>query len=989
MHVRIAERWSRAGDRMAAFLELARAAEVLPLTARLASALVTFGSECGAQSQVQKLLHLGAEDAEGDERLDIMRQCARLALRAGRPADVAAALKPVFHAHPYDVRASAMQHAALFRLRQWDELDALLDAQSKAWAQRKLFHAAARVCLRRARLCFDIRLQPAKAAQHAQKAAQYAAQGQDERLSFFLRRYAEECGAPTSPQEVAEAARSAGYVVVAAALASLAWAQAGESSVFQDIETTLLANAAWAEMVALYRSCLVRHPAHPSRVLWATRLAELLESERRDFQGAAEAWGLVAEESKDALAQAEVARLWARLGHPQKAKAALDANVAQALSSAERVLALMARAEDAVARDERANARVDFEAVVKLSPFHPGATAGLAELAMDSGDLRAIGPFEHALSRLPSGTAGRAEYYRRLARVADALKQHHLSLASWREVLSELPKDDEATAQMLKRVRGGGDDAALERMLRAALEGESSHPRARALRMELVTLHERCGRPDEARLVLREAVAVDAAHREAWLTLVERLLDDGAPDAEVVDALERAAAATEDAEQRALLWHRLARYLRTRRQDEARAAVFEARAGRLSRELTVSGVRRLKRAIGRRGPSADELDRLAQRLGARLEPQQKSRAHVRIAPQVQRQLASFTGEMLAVRPGPPVPTGEMEEVTGELQLADEVTAPPRPTPVSAPKPGRNALFEKAREEPLSPQVYRALSAHYKEHREEARAQWMDEMATALEGAPLGAHAAPRLLLNVTERASLLHPSLRGEGGDLLRLVGLVLCRLDPMRGQHVGGTEALTAQSGRGAPGVIQAVRSAVRVLGVRAPEVYVSAESGPPISLVFTSRLRLVVGQLAVSRPLHDGELRFFAARALLTSSPELLALRTLRKEQLARAMALVTQVAEGKGSPLEMKLFREAVPPAKWSHFKQLAKEVAPSLALSPLYDGARHTLNRAGLVVSGAVSPALASLKAKRARPEELIELVRFAASDRYFALRAKSL
>ena len=61
---------------------------------------------------------------------------------------------------------------------------------------------------------------------------------------------------------------------------------------------------------------------------------------------------------------------------------------------------------------------------------------------------------------------------------------------------------------------------------------------------------------------------------------------------------------------------------------------------------------------------------------------------------------------------------------------------------------------------------------------------------------------------------------------------------------------------------------------------------------------------------------------------------------------------------------------------------------LDLASLTEGARHSANRAGLVVCGGIAPAIASLRAKRALPSEMMELVRFAASERYLQLRNRN-
>ena len=137
------------------------------------------------------------------------------------------------------------------------------------------------------------------------------------------------------------------------------------------------------------------------------------------------------------------------------------------------------------------------------------------------------------------------------------------------------------------------------------------------------------------------------------------------------------------------------------------------------------------------------------------------------------------------------------------------------------------------------------------------------------------------------------------------------------------------------------------------------------------------------------DAELRFFAGRALFTLQPELMALRNLRRDQLLRGIVLVSQVAEGRGSPPETKHFRDAVPERSWERLRQLVRKMGPRLDLSALSEGARHSVNRAGLVVCGGIAPAIASLRAKKALPSEMTELIRFAASERYLQLRNRNL
>ena len=84
-----------------------------------------------------------------------------------------------------------------------------------------------------------------------------------------------------------------------------------------------------------------------------------------------------------------------------------------------------------------------------------------------------------------------------------------------------------------------------------------------------------------------------------------------------------------------------------------------------------------------------------------------------------------------------------------------------------------------------------------------------------------------------------------------------------------------------------------------------------------------------------------------------------------------------------------RAALVPETRSRLKELHPRVSAQLRFQILADGARDSANRAGLVTCGAVGPALAALRSKKALKREMEELIRFAASERYFQLRQRAL
>ncbi|MBL8910098.1 MAG: hypothetical protein JNM17_05265 [Archangium sp.] len=956
---------------------------------------------------------------------------------------------------------------------------------------------------------------------------------------------------------VAEVAEVAGKKSEAAAILAAAVQEGPDPRAAQKLEAHLIQRGAWRELADFYRDAFKRAPSRSEKAQWAEKLAELLESELQDTQGAARAWAEVAAATGDSRAVSEQVRLLGQKKDNTGVREALDAGVKQAQSSAERARAHVLRAEESLTRREVAAARSDFEAALKLVPAHPHAAAGLAELLAMQGETAPIRALDEALARLPRKAAGRGDLYRRLARLADSpLRDGKLARAAWSEVAAELPGDEEAETRLLTLTRTAGDDVALEALITTTLAREPRGAKARLFRMELVTLLERAGRDAEALEALKQAARIEPGHREAWLAYADRLTT-AERWSEAAWALEHATTATDDAGQRLKLWRRLADFVRENLSDEARAETYEKRAEKIERELmgnspvpaaspappppsiapviaTPGGSPPLPASSppGKAGPAAGLLggplvipprrairakvplfqdspehqafEKAAEKAGLRAEPKVESRDHVRIAPRVAQQLGLKHEPLLTPPRPPPLPPpvpdsevsslealppfddddepvaptrelripgsaggpaggsdsdDELEDITPspapprhelpfeevgsddfamgpqelgqpepgetnhdldddphptteipvakppEPELEDDVTPPRRkvelgdpsqPVPPSfGPSPSRQlsgerqALFERVRANPLEADGYKLLAEHFDTANDPARSSLMLEIARALEGDPHAAPRAPRLILNATDRQGLKHPALRGEGGELLGLSGVALCRLNPARGKEAGTEDEFNLDSGKGARGVAEALLAAVRILGVRSPDVFLSEEPGPPISLVFTNEPRLIIGKLAVKKEVTDAELRFFAGRALFTLQPELMALRNIRKDQLLRGVVLVSQVAEGRGAPAETKLFRDTVSLRSWDRLRHLVRTVGTRLDLTVLAEGARHSANRAGLVVCGGIAPAIASLRAKKALPSEMTELIRFAASERYLQLRNRNL
>jgi Tetratricopeptide repeat len=309
-------------------------------------------------------------------------------------------------------------------------------------------------------------------------------------------------------------------------------------------------------------------------------------------------------------------------------------------------------------------------------------------------------------------------------------------------------------------------------------------------------------------------------------------------------------------------------------------------------------------------------------------------------------------------------------------------APPPEPPAAEP-----AVFKKVREYPLDSDLYIQIAEYFEGRGDGARAVLMREISDALEGREGTQARPPRHALSGDDRSGLRHPILRAPSGELLACVGVALCRLFPMHGRAAGTHEPLRSSLGPGAPVTREALQATQRLLGLEAPEVVLSEDNGPPFSLVFSNSPRVLVGKQAVRQMLPPAELRFYAGRALICLEPDLLALRSLKKDQVLRGLALLSTVLKDGGTDsLEARVVRETLTPRQVERAAALYGPATRQFDVSALADAARDSANRAGLIACGAVGPALAALKMKRALEREVVELVRFAASERYFQLRS---
>ncbi|MBN8228879.1 hypothetical protein JYK02_15325 [Corallococcus macrosporus] len=337
-------------------------------------------------------------------------------------------------------------------------------------------------------------------------------------------------------------------------------------------------------------------------------------------------------------------------------------------------------------------------------------------------------------------------------------------------------------------------------------------------------------------------------------------------------------------------------------------------------------------------------------------------------------------------PAPTRPPASGRPTVGSTETRETPAAVPDAAPPADATSAEPIVFKLVRERPLDPKPYRGLVDHFDQRGDVTRAALMRELADALEGRDVPAPRVQRGPLSNQERAGLRHPGLRTPSGELLACVGIALCRLFPSPARIASTSEPLRASSGPGAAAVLDALNGAARLLGVPLPELVAGDDDTANITPLHTTAPRLVVGRLLVQQPPTNAELRFHAGRALFSLSPDLLALRALRKDHLLRALALLSSVLKNpKDAGDDARVVRESLSPKALERAALLMEPGTRDFDASLLVAAARDSANRAGLVACGGPGAALTVLRARRPHDSELEELVRFAASERYLALR----
>ncbi len=322
-----------------------------------------------------------------------------------------------------------------------------------------------------------------------------------------------------------------------------------------------------------------------------------------------------------------------------------------------------------------------------------------------------------------------------------------------------------------------------------------------------------------------------------------------------------------------------------------------------------------------------------------------------------------------------------EAKTEEVDVPNDALAQAAaPTEQLAARERAREALEQAKSQPLQPKGFLRAAQALEAFGAQARAALMRDIAHGLEG-----HAdeapAPRLLCTVSDRAGLRHPILRAEEGELLSLSGMAFCALFP----GPPGRAEFRLDAGPHAGAVADAMLCAIRVLGLRAPELSLAERLPAPFVVDAARTARIWVSSDSVRRPTPEAVLRFFAGRALFGLHPELLALGKLSEPELTQAAQALEQLLRGvRPPPPLVKALQGGLGPRAVDRLRTLYTRVGRLLHWPVLRLAAQHSMNRAGLVVSGSASSALVALRRAEGSSDALAELVRFAASERYFRL-----
>ena len=1014
-HRRTAQRLLAEGHPTRAFGELVRASRALPMSPRLAASLVTVALLSGMEPAAITLLSGSLVELEGAEKHAVRRQLVRVLRRVKEFGRARKVLEDILAESASDARARRQLHLLLEKDQKWEELERTLEKSVKDAVKRKDLRTAAMDLAQRARVAHVQLGQLARAALRWGQAAQYYEQAGLLRDAWSARRSWLEAlhgsRAPAPAMEAAEEvvvalAERVGRVTEARALfqsLGLSYpnpekerrpsaAEREEPIALEMRLHTLAVRGAWKELAAALRERASSTAHVSSKADWLARLSELLEFELQDLDESARLARTVATLTEDLSDRERALRLRLLSEQRLQSRDSLDAQVDSAREGRQRVEALLARAAALGRAGQFAPARMDYAEVLRLKPNLAEAQVGLAEVSARVGDARMVGELLDWARAMGEGTGERTAMLRRVARLAErVLPDHKLARRAWTEVGRELQTDDEARTRLVMLARRNEDTVELVALLEAFLQVDPEGRLPRRWRLELAAVLELEGKRDRAFSVLKAAVKAEPAHVEAWVALFVRCSERGLND-EAARALEQAASHLTHPTERSAFYAKLARFWRDVLGDHAKAARYASRSrpdvpamAEVDVEITLPMALLPDEEAFLLPPPPPPPRSVARPAMPLLNPtparapgprRRSTGEHTQPAAEAPQQAASRKSNLRLEAQTPSgarmLPEGTVSRIVAPatLQRMEE----------------RGRLTQRVKTHPLDPRGYDSLGRLFEGVDDVARASLMFEVSAALRG-ELDAPATPRLVLSASDRAGLRHPVLRNDAGELLSLAAPSLLQLALPKPKREALVE-FRLDSGKGAPVLAEALLAAVRILGLRAPELAVGTHAEPPMLVRYLNPARLCVSRAAVKRPVSLAEARFFAGRALFAATPEILLLTSVSADQLDEALeGLAALLPSDRRTGSAHRALAEGWSTRVRSRMKTLHAQAAGHVHFDTMGPAALHSMNRAGLLVCGGVTPAIEALRNYGGSAQELAELARFASSERYLKLRSR--
>ncbi len=243
---------------------------------------------------------------------------------------------------------------------------------------------------------------------------------------------------------------------------------------------------------------------------------------------------------------------------------------------------------------------------------------------------------------------------------------------------------------------------------------------------------------------------------------------------------------------------------------------------------------------------------------------------------------------------------------------------------------------------------------------------------------------PPLTLNEEDWALFQHPQLGALAHELGLLVGQAIIDVtaEPIDAFQPRGTFSMDGSDGAWA--LADALLCAVRVLGVRVADIRLSRDGALPIFPVCSTPPALFVSKPLLKKKIPSALLRFFAGRGLASLRPELGMFLLVPPERIDAALAGIRKALKREGRMSEhTRAVVQRVSGKSADRLGWLLDRLpgAPPGDLAQLCAGARHTVNRLGLIAAGGIGPALQALDFEGAGEAERAELLRFAISKGY--------